>query len=236
MSFMQTVPAQEKALDYLREQICRRVQEKLIVCGHSKGGNLAVYSAANCSEWMQDRITAVYNNDGPGFLFKPGSADGYRRIADRIHLILPENSLVGILLEQVGNYKVVSSSAAGANQHDGMTWQVYGTEFPAVKSLTSSSFKTRQTLHSRLYAMNENQRRGLISGLFDVARKAQTFTLTDMYANRGKITRILMDRLKNMDAVQKDEMLRLVRLLVMGQGVENGRSLSVRTHKSSENP
>ena len=35
--------------------------------GHSKGGNLAVYSAVFCGEAVQNQLMRVYNNDGPGF-------------------------------------------------------------------------------------------------------------------------------------------------------------------------
>ena len=36
----------------------------IMVGGHSKGGNLAVYAAANVPSEIQERITVVYSHDG----------------------------------------------------------------------------------------------------------------------------------------------------------------------------
>ena len=43
MSFMENVPSQKEAVNYLNN-IARKNKDKLIIGGHSKGGNLAVYS------------------------------------------------------------------------------------------------------------------------------------------------------------------------------------------------
>lgn len=49
MAFLYPVPAQQSAARYL-DEVAKRVPGKLFVGGHSKGSNLAVYSAMNCSE------------------------------------------------------------------------------------------------------------------------------------------------------------------------------------------
>ena len=46
MSYTKTIPAQKKALEYIIS-IANIFKGKIIVGGHSKGGNLAVYSSAN---------------------------------------------------------------------------------------------------------------------------------------------------------------------------------------------
>ena len=62
---MGVVPAQERAVEYLR-RIAGSLQEMVRVGGHSKGGNLAVYGAVMCKE-IHPWILQVYSNDGPGF-------------------------------------------------------------------------------------------------------------------------------------------------------------------------
>ena len=66
MTFQQTIPAQLLAQSYVRE-VAAEYGGKLRLCGHSKGGNLAVFAAARSSPMLQKRIAEVYNNDGPGF-------------------------------------------------------------------------------------------------------------------------------------------------------------------------
>ena len=67
MGFADNVPAQQDAAEYVKNA-SEQMEEILIrLCGHSKGGNLAVYSAAFCTEAIQRRILEVRNFDGPGF-------------------------------------------------------------------------------------------------------------------------------------------------------------------------
>ena len=66
LSFEFAVPSQIAATEYL-ERIGRMFFGKIRLGGHSKGGNLSVFAAAQCKKRISNRITAVYNNDGPGF-------------------------------------------------------------------------------------------------------------------------------------------------------------------------
>ena len=67
MAFTPEIPAQKYAAEYLRQVSGALPFRPLLVGGHSKGGNLAVYAAVFCGQDVQNRILAVYNNDGPGF-------------------------------------------------------------------------------------------------------------------------------------------------------------------------
>lgn len=65
-SYSLEIPSQKLALEYLNS---RQGKSNLIVTGHSKGGNLAIYSAAKCTKDVLNRIAGIYNFDGPGFCF-----------------------------------------------------------------------------------------------------------------------------------------------------------------------
>ena len=67
MAFTPEIPAQKYAAEYLRQVSGTLPFRPLLVGGHSKGGNLAVYASVFCGQEVQKRILAVYNNDGPGF-------------------------------------------------------------------------------------------------------------------------------------------------------------------------
>ena len=84
------VPAQKRALKYL-EKIAKMYPEAtLIVGGHSKGGNLATYSAIYASDEVKNRICRVYNNDGPGFVKEKIDIEKYNSIHHKIIRIIPE--------------------------------------------------------------------------------------------------------------------------------------------------
>ena len=52
---------------------------------------------------------------------------------------MPENSIVGMLLEHDDDYIIVKSSQTGIMQHDAMSWQVSGTSMVTAKRLSAHS-------------------------------------------------------------------------------------------------
>ena len=79
MSFLPVVPAQNMALSYL-EGVAERIRGKIYVCGHSKGGNLAVYAGVRASYRTRRKILDMYNHDGPGFFDLNGLGDAYEEM------------------------------------------------------------------------------------------------------------------------------------------------------------
>lgn len=179
MAIMDTVPAQRDALAYLIEaaELC---EGELIVGGHSKGGNLAVYAAACAPKEIQDRITVVYNNDGPGFRQEFLASEGYQRIKDKIRTIVSQNSIVGTLLVQEETPEVVESSEFGIGAHDGFTWQVLGDHFVRHAGLSRSSIAFDEALDAALETMDTEQRKAMIDELFDGLMSTGAVTLTDI--------------------------------------------------------
>ena len=129
MAFTPEIPAQKYAAEYLRQVSGALPFRPLLVGGHSKGGNLAVYAAVFCGQDVQNRILAVYNNDGPGFYSSLLSLPEHKPVAGKITTLLPESSVVGMLLEHEEAYQVVRSTQVGLMQHDGFSWQVKGERF-----------------------------------------------------------------------------------------------------------
>ena len=178
-----TVEAQRDAAAYL-ERAAARVSEPLIAGGHSKGGNLAVYAAACAPEELQDRITDVYNNDGPGFLPEFYETPGYGRIRGRIHTLLPQYTLVGTLLTREKWASVVKSTRAGVAAHDGFNWEVREDAFVRCPVLSRSSQAFEETMDKVLADMDEGQKREFVDELFDALSAAGAETITDLTETR----------------------------------------------------
>ena len=88
MGFLEEIPSQKQSVAYVA-RMARQYPDKTIrIGGHSKGGNLAVYSAVKSDGAIQERIVAVHNNDGPGFAWDISETAGHKRIASRIHTVL----------------------------------------------------------------------------------------------------------------------------------------------------
>ena len=107
-------------------------------------------AAVFCGEAIQKQIRAVYNNDGPGFYASLLELPEHRRIAGKITTLLPESSVVGMLLEHEESYQVVRSTQIGLMQHDGFSWQVLGERFEHLTELAEGGRIMDQTLRSFL--------------------------------------------------------------------------------------
>lgn len=183
MGVQDVVPAQEDALRYLI-RIAQAYPGPLILGGHSKGGNLAVYAAAKAPPELQDRLTDIYNNDGPGFQEAMLRTPEYLRIRPKIHTILPQYSTVGTLLTQEKNCTVVKSDQFGLAAHDGFTWEVRGPRFVRCKALSRSSRAFDETMGEILENMDLEQRREFVNELFGTLTSTGAVTLTDLTEHR----------------------------------------------------
>ena len=99
MSFMINVPSQLEGVKYLEAISKKYFRKKLRIGGHSKGGNVAVYSSIFCNKKTKSRIIDVTNADGPGFDKSIIQTKEYKEILDRIHTFIPQTSIIGRLLE-----------------------------------------------------------------------------------------------------------------------------------------
>lgn len=113
------------ALEYI-EAAAEKFSGDIIVCGHSKGGNVALWAAVNCKEETRKRIKYLYNYDGPGYynyhIFNTGA---YDELLPAYRHFVPSSSFIGMLLAHDYDYQAVKSSRlTGLLQHDLGTWQI----------------------------------------------------------------------------------------------------------------
>ncbi len=194
MSFMDVVPAQTRAVEYLNEA-AKASDGDLFVTGHSKGGNLAVYSAVHTEKDVQKRLLGVWNHDGPGFRDNILTDPDYLDVKPQIKTLLPQSSLVGMLLEHEEDYTVVKSRQKGFLQHNGLTWDVMGSSFIRVKNISPESRRTDKTLKKWIESMSLEQREQLCEALYRILSSDNALTLTDLVSikNRWLLRGLQMD-------------------------------------------
>ncbi len=178
MSFM-TVPSQKEAVEYV-QLIAGQSGRGLSLCGHSKGGNLAVYAGTMVDGATRDRLRRVYCFDGPGLDEATLSSLGYALVQERIQSYLPQSSVVGMLLYYHPIYTVVHSKSVGILQHDAMTWQVKDGAFVTLQGVDRTGRMTDETLHAWLAGMGREDRRLLVDTLYQVLAAAQVDTVTGL--------------------------------------------------------
>ena len=191
MGYLETTPGQMKSVRYLN-RIAQEEPGLIRVGGHSKGGNLSVYAAVHCLPEIQERITAVYSNDGPGFRAAVVESDAYQRMIPKIKSILPESSIVGMLLVHQDSYEVVKSSETGVQQHDAMSWEVLGTSFVYVEKVAAQSILLDETVKTWLGHLDMEQRHQIVETAFSMLEEAGIHTVDDFYHSRWETIQKLM--------------------------------------------
>ncbi len=187
MSFAATIPAQRDAVAYLHTAAEKFRQAKLRICGHSKGGNLAVFAAAFCGARLQERILCVRNYDGPGFLDAVLQTNGYRSIMARTSTYLPQSSVFGMLLEHSECYTVVQSAGNLLTQHDLYSWQVTRSGPVLVEELSERSVFLDAALKDWLAAMEPERREQVVDGLFGILQDAGIERLEDLAGGKKSV-------------------------------------------------
>lgn len=178
MAVYDSVPAQEDALRYL-EWAAESYYGPIVVCGHSKGGNLAIYAACCAPEALQERICEVISYDGPGFRDEFLEAEGYLRMRDRITTAVPQKSVVGMLLSQAGGLDIIAADTVGVAGHDGFTWSVSRNAFVRADGLSDFSRIFRESVDETLDVMDTEDRRELVEEIFEVLTSTGAFMLSD---------------------------------------------------------
>ena len=199
MSFMCPVPSQKIAVKYLNK-VAQSVSGRLFVGGHSKGGNLAVYSSACCDLSIQERIDAVYNFDGPGFDKDVLSTEGYKKICDRIKTFIPQSSIIGLLLEHEENYTIVhSTQAVNVMQHDVFSWEVQRNHFEYLETVTNSSKFIDTTLKAWIADMSTEQREKFIDAVYSIISETNLQSFKELSDNYIASAKSITNSIKNLD-------------------------------------
>lgn len=212
MAFLPVVPAQSDAVDYVN-RVGTLFPGRLTVCGHSKGGNLAVYAAMQCDSAVQARITAVYSHDGPGFASDIQEKAEYRSVADRIHKLLPQSSLIGMLLENHGTYTVVESCQIGIMQHDPFSWLVTDGEFHAVERITAGAQYMNKTLNSWISGMSMEERERFVDALYTILAAGNITNVFEFGDDFQKKISAMYNAAVNLDPETRSFVLQVIRQL-----------------------
>ena len=198
MAFSSPIPGQEYSVKYL-DTVAGRLHKPFYLGGHSKGGNLAVYSAMKCSSELKERIIRVYCLDGPGFRPEVLADGGYEAIADRVVKILPHSSLVGMLFETDMHFQVVESKTFGLAQHDPYTWLVEEDHLVRVDHIYERTKRMDGTLNQWILSLNEQQLRVFVDTLYQVISASQADNLIDFTADWKKSMNGMLAAIKEVD-------------------------------------
>ena len=186
MAFQYPVPAQVSAAEYLKK-VASLWDGPILLTGHSKGGNLAVYAAMNAEDEIKDRVERIYSLDGPGFPEEVVKSFEYASVSDRIVKIVPDSSVVGMVFETPERCVVVKSDVDGIMQHFAFSWQMHGGEFAKAEDVADSSVVFNKSLNGWLAGLSKEQREHAVDALFSVLEASGAGSISAIVAAGPKV-------------------------------------------------
>lgn len=185
LTYVQEIPAHRAAVAYL-EAYFEKHAGKVTVSGHSKGGNLALYAVAHVNDLLREQIEKVYMLDAPGLQEKGLESDGYKAIRERVTVIRPEESIVGIMLYNDIEPIVVKSNASGIMQHAVTSWQFNEEtgELILAERQTDLSQNLEKTFKQWMKELSSQELKILFDILFDTLMSSGIHSINDVTIDR----------------------------------------------------
>jgi len=215
MAYMTPVPSQAESAKYLHSAASFLNRRKLYVGGHSKGGNLAMYAAMYCGSDVQQRLAGIYNLDGPGFKDHMLDSAEFKAVKDKLHIVLPESSMIGTLLRIDGEKKIVRSRGEGFEQHNPMIWIFDHLNLDYIPSLSKDAMVFDEIADKWLDALDNRQRQLVVNVLFEVINNSGAVNFGEVLdkIKDGEITALRV--LKDLDPDTRKQLLPMLKNLGM---------------------
>ena len=213
MTYSPLVAAQTDAKEYLAKQ-ASLWDGDLMVSGHSKGGNLALYAAATQEEDVQLRIVDIFCFDSPGLSRSVLETKGYQNIVPLAMRYIPQDALVGLMLESEVPYVIVKSDAVGAMQHSAMTWGIEDGQFIKVDKLTKNSLLNDQTFKKWTESVSDEELELFWNVFFELLFTVGIETVNDVYGQFMHYVQEFLKAAGKMDEEKRELLTRVALLLV----------------------
>ena len=210
MAYHFPVEAQVLAKNYLDKYFTMK-KCSLIVGGHSKGGNLALTSSMYANYFVKKKIKTIYSNDGQGLRKAQIESKFYEKIEPKFIHIIPNYSIVGLLLRHKDNYIVVKSNKRGLLAHDLATWQVSFDHFDK-ENLSRTSKVFDEGFSKWLDKYDDEKRKMFVKEVFDVLRKNNIKDLMEINLKKELILNIIKQS-KEINPVVKEMTIELFKVI-----------------------
>ncbi len=180
LAYLDNIPSQLRALDYLKAIAEKYPDERIYVCGHSKGGHLSLYATVKSPEGVSARVLKAYSYDGPGLDDATASSAEFRKLQRKLEIYIPQSSFVGIMFNIGDRYTVVNGLRKGAFQHDTFFWNVCGGGFEHLAGLSERGQRNCEQFKSAMARMSLDEKREFVETFFAVVESTGAKTLTEL--------------------------------------------------------
>ena len=126
-----------------------------------------------------------------------------KNIKNKTKRYIPQDSVIGRLLNHDGETVALKSSETGIMQHDSYSWQLIGDHFIEDKTTTSSEY-IDTTLTDWLNKESQEQRERFVNILFEIINTTGATTLAEMSSKKLETAQVLLKSYSNIDKKDKE--------------------------------
>lgn len=218
MSFMDKVPCQELGVNYLRDIYNKYKHKRIRIGGHSKGGNVAIYSALNSDYKIQKKIIKVYNYDGPGLPKEAYKGNDY--IINKMETYIPQDSIIGSLFYHKEKTTVVESTSFFFMEHDIYSWQVLKDDFIKMNNKLGRNKKLEEAINKYLENTTKEERKIIVDAIYKIISDSKIDNVFDLMKKYPKILPKILMEYKNLNKEQRTRITNLIGALI-GASIRN---------------
>ncbi|MBQ4553398.1 MAG: DUF2974 domain-containing protein [Clostridia bacterium] len=182
LCFRMPVAAQAEALGFYR-RLAAQSDRPIVLCGHSKGGGLALYAGLFGEDALKNRVSQLVSFDGVGLpesaLRAVESDPACAPVLSRTRVILPEGSVVGVIFPQPGTVRTVNCRSVSLMQHYLFNWVVEEEDF-VDSERTLMSRAAAIAIDEFLDQLSLAEREQAVTLIYEVIRATNAQTIEDI--------------------------------------------------------
>lgn len=181
LTYSREIPAHRSAMTFLEDHL-PNLSGCITISGHSKGGNLALYSAIQCSIALREKISELLLLDSPGLMKSLLEKPSYQELKAKMTVVRPQDSVVGVMLYWDRPAQLVAAEGIGFAQHNALTWKVDLTtnDFVYVYQPTDLSQRLEETFQEWIETLPNQELKQVCDLVFDTILDSGIESLDDI--------------------------------------------------------
>lgn len=181
LTYSREIPAHRSAMTFLEDHL-PNLSGRITVSGHSKGGNLALYSAVQSSTSLREKIAELLLLDSPGLMKLLLEKPSYQELKARMTVIRPQDSVVGVMLYWDRPAQLVAAEGIGFAQHNALTWEVdlVANDFVYEDQPTELSQRLEETFQEWIETLPNQELKQVCDLVFDTILDSGIESLDDI--------------------------------------------------------
>ena len=164
-----------------------------------------------CNILVRRKIKKVFGADSPGLLESEYKSSRYERIKKKYLHIIPNNSVVGILLYH-SNDKVIKATTKTILTHNILYWNIIDNRFEK-STLNPLSKELDKEIKKWVNQCNKEDKEEFVNEFVNILKKANVTSILDLKEKKSNIIKLIYDS-KGMSPQAKKVVADLISILI----------------------